>query len=240
MKKLSALGFSSTTKDLINDYLFHRYQLLKIKSHFSDWLQTIKGVQQGTVLGPLIYLLYVNEFQHRVKNIEHIQFADDTMIFTSAKTVEQAVKKLETLLKTCSLYFEENQLTINKAKTQFMVLSPSKTSINTTLKFDEANVNSVQSVKYLGVNFDSKLTYDDEVKKILRRMAMGIKTMYTLRNIFPIKTRKVLYQTLVMSHLEYSSVLLTGISEKLLQSLQKQQNWALKQNFSKRKNQPYE
>ena len=87
-------------------------------------------------------------------------------------------------------------------------------------------------MKYLGVYLDQNLDFQDEVKNILRKMATGIKTLYARRDIFPNATRLILLNVLVLSHLHYSSILLTGISEILITTLEKQSNWGIKACFN--------
>ena len=77
-------------------------------------------------------------------------------------------------------------------------------------------ISASNHVKYLGVFLDQNLTYQDEVKNLLMRMACGIKTIYSVRDLFPEKTRLLLLNALVISHLHYSSVLLNEITENLL------------------------
>ena len=88
---------------------------------------------------------------------------------------------------------------------------------------------------YLGVYLDQNLTYQMEVQNILRKMATGIKVLYFIRNILPEKTRLLLLKSLVLSHLHYSSILVNGISQNLLLTLEKQLSWAVKAYFHKNK-----
>ena len=91
-------------------------------------------------------------------------------------------------------------------------------------------------MKYLGVILDKKLMYQQQVKQILSKMAQGIKTLYVLRNVVPYHLRKILLNSLVISHLQYSAVLLSSISKNLLTTLEKQLNWAVKACYVQRFN----
>ena len=90
-------------------------------------------------------------------------------------------------------------------------------------------------MKYLGVYLDQNLDFQDEMKNILRKIATGIKTLYAIRDFFPTATRLLLLNGLVLSHLHYSSILLTGISENLITTLEKQLNWEIKACFNRTK-----
>ena len=92
-----------------------------------------------------------------------------------------------------------------------------------------------ESVKYLGVYLDRNLNYQAKVKNILRKMACSIKTIFYVRDFLPEKTRLFLLKALVISHLQYSSVLLNGISQSLISTLEKQLNWGVKACFNRYK-----
>ena len=101
------------------------------------------------------------------------------------------------------------------------------------IQVDSKTISPSNHVKYLGVFLDRNLTYQDEVKNLLMKMACGIKTIYSVRDLFPEKTRFLLLNALVISHLHYSSVLLNGITENLLKTLEKQLSWAVKTCFNR-------
>ena len=90
-------------------------------------------------------------------------------------------------------------------------------------------------MKYLGVIIDRKLKFDGEVKKILQRMAGGIKILNTLSKSLPEKTKVLLVNAMVISHLHYSALILIGLQKSLLTTLEKQLNWRIKSFFDRRK-----
>ena len=90
-------------------------------------------------------------------------------------------------------------------------------------------------MKYLCVYLDQNLDFQDEKINILRKIATGIKTIYATSDIFPTATRLLLLHALVSSHLHYSAILLTGISENLITTLEKQLNWGIKACFNRSK-----
>ena len=96
-------------------------------------------------------------------------------------------------------------------------------------------IKHLNSVKYLGVFLDQNLTFQDEVKSTLQKMSCGIKCLYSIRDLFPEKTRLMLLNALVVSHLQYSALLLTGITENLMTTLEKQLNRAIKACFFRTK-----
>ena len=125
---------------------------------------------------------------------------------------------------------------INASKTEFIIFQKPSIKQNTILlTVDNVQIQESTTVKYLGVTLDKHLTYQSEVKQILKKMATGIKTIYVIRNFITENTRILLLHALVLSHLQYSAILLTGITSELLCTLQKQINWGIKAACFKKK-----
>ena len=115
------------------------------------------------------------------------------------------------------------------------MFSTRKRLTNTVLNVDNERIAEANSVKYLGVIIDSKLKFDGEVKKILQRMACGIKVLNTLSKSLPEKTKVLLLNAIVISHLHYSALILIGLQKSILTTLEKQLNWGIKSIFNRRK-----
>ena len=128
-------------------------------------------------------------------------------------------------------------MTLNASKTDFIRFSGTRTTDdNCQLNVENSNIKLKSEVRYLGVIIDNNLNFQSQVKNVLKKMAIGIKTIQTIRNNLPKKCLKVLLQSLVLSHFDYCNIMLTNISSKLLLSLEKQLNWALKTVFYRSKN----
>jgi hypothetical protein len=160
------------------------------------------------------------------------------MPFTTGDNLPQVVLNLGNQVEKIKTYFAAHKLMLNVNKTQFMIMC--KKSLNTTHEDLSMTVNGesipqVNKAKYLGVTLDKNLTFEPHVRDILRKMAAGIKTIYTIRDYVPQKTRNSLLQSLVMSHFYYSACLLTSISVSLMNSIDRQLNWGLKACYYKSK-----
>ena len=90
-------------------------------------------------------------------------------------------------------------------------------------------------MKYLGIYLDQNLTFEYEVKNILKKMACGIKTLYSVKSFLPDKTCLMLLNSLGISHIHYPALLLNGIPQKIITTLEKQLNWGVKACFNRRK-----
>ena len=192
---------------LKESFLIGRTQRVILSTSKSDWINLYQRVPQGTVLGPLLFNIYVNNMKSSIQSpINLVQYADDTFIFAAAKDIETSVAYLQKGLKTLSDFFAIHRLNINADKTEFVVFckaSKNSSIENATLKVGDHIIKQKESVKYLGVYLDRNLNYQSEVKNILRKMACSIKTIY-VRDFLPVKTRLLLLNSLVISNF-YSS-----------------------------------
>ena len=180
-----------------------------------------RGVLQGTILGPLLFNIYVNDLAKIVeKRCTVVQYADDTFLFTLATDEISSKTKLEHNISKSIDFFAKSQLVVNKQKTEYIVFSTRKRLTNTVLNVDNERIAESNIVKYLVVIIDSKLKFDGEVKKILQRMACGIKFLNTLSKSLPEKTRVLLLNAIVISHLHYSALILIGLEKSLLTTLE--------------------
>ena len=126
LKKLKNLNFDEKALTMMESYLTQRHQKVTLPTCDSEWIQLYQGVPQGTVLGPLLFNIYVNDMQQTVtENCSLIQYADDTMIFSSHSDAMQAVEKLNTNVKNLMEFFESHRLTINTDKTEFIIFCKS-------------------------------------------------------------------------------------------------------------------
>ena len=169
IKKLFHYGFSNEALDLIKNYFYNRKQKVKIKDTFSDLLLNLLGVPQGSVLGPLFFIIFINDLAFLLKDLMAKLFADDTTLIDTHENMDVLItkfkKKLEVLINWCKY----NKLDINWSKTDFMFVTSKRIKAPKVIEITTGvSVKVVEKFKLLGVTIDSKFkfeTYSSMIQK---------------------------------------------------------------------------
>ena len=199
--KLQAYGFGKASLKLLQSYLSKRFQKTKVGSSFSSWLEVLLGVPQGSILGPLLFNIFINDIFQFIENSEICNFADDNTIFSCDSTFETVVFNLELDAKNILNWLQINQLVANPAKFQFILLGNSGKKL--CLAINKNIIKLSDEVKLLGITIDSKLTFNSHVNGLCKSASKKIKCLYRVRNFTNQFQAKLLYNTYVLSIFNY-------------------------------------
>ena len=206
--KLSTYGIRGIILSWFKDYLSNRKQFVTFRSHNSSRTDVTCGVPQGSILGPLLFLVYMNDITKSSNLLNCILFADDANIFHSHKYINTLVETLNNELKKVSLWFKCNKLSLNVNKTCFLHFSNHnpKNIQRIHIFYRQPTIIEKNSTKFLGVILDSNLTWTDHYHKVTTYVSKAIGVLYKLKHILTKKTLVMLYNSLVLPHITYWNI----------------------------------
>ena len=160
IKKLEHYGFRGVVNQWFKSYLSNRYQRVKIGNTLSDECKIEYGVPQGSVLGPILFLLYINDIQYSSKILKFHLFADDTSTIYSHNDLKNIEETYNNELKNVLEWLRANKLSLNVLKSKLVIFHPKYKKINQNIKIKINNtaIKETNYAKYLGVLLDKNLT----------------------------------------------------------------------------------
>ena len=200
--KLSAYGFDKNTLKSIQSYLTNRWQRVKVENSFSNWFELDLGVPQGSVLGPLLFNIYLNDLLWFTEDCEVCNFADDTTIFVCSKNLEEMTNKLEQSADTAIEWFRTNYFKLNTDKCKLIVGGHKSHKIS--LRVGSSIVKEVSSVKLLGITIDNELKFDHYISKIVKKANSKLFVIKRGLSMLTLSKRKILLKSFVQSQFSYS------------------------------------
>ena len=229
LNKLAHYGIWGVAFKLLSSSLTYRKQFVNFNGLHSEIKDIKYGVPQGSSLGPLVFLIYVNDLQNAVDCTPRL-FADDTcLIFqVSNPCILQGIINKE--LKNLNIWCCANKLTVNPSKSNVLGISPELIHDFTeqlTVSYDSSQIYSVKSAKYLGVIIDNRINFYEHIKALECKIARSVGILTKLKTILPKQNLLQLYHTFVHSHLTYGISIWGSTYLSYLQKLQKVQNKAL-------------
>ena len=211
-------------------YLENRKQIVFVNGFPSGEEQIKAGVPQGSILGPWFYLLYSNDIPTCINSTKTkmLLYADDTILISSNRAVQNVIQELESALSQCHHWFNNNKLVMHSGKTEsILITSKRKQHLQKEFVINYAGqvIKPSDMVKYLGLKIDSTLSGDKIVDSILTKCHSRLKFLYRYKDILSVKTKKVLTSALIQSHFDYASTAwYSALTKHLKSKLQVAQN----------------
>jgi hypothetical protein len=222
IKKLEHYGVRGIPLKLFMNYLTNRKQYVVYNNVSSGLSNICCGVPQGSILGPLLFILYVNDISNSSNILHFILFADDTNLFCSDYNIKDLVSTVNCELSKLCEWFRTNRLSLNIKKTNYILFgSKRKPGSSEDLKvcLDGAQIVRVEHTKFLGIFVDEKLNWQKHVTHVSQKISSSIGLLSRARKILPLYLLRVLYHAMVYPYLMYCNIVWGCASFQTLNSI---------------------
>ena len=218
LKKLSYYGIIGNSANLIQSYLTNRQQFVEFDGVQSTYLPVTTGVPQGSILGPLLFIIYINDLSNATNMFRILMYADDTTLSTTLNTTEDTnnITNINNALKEIDLWLKLNKLSLNIDKSQYMIFhSKQKRYEKPKIMIEETEIEQVETFNFLGLTIDQHLTWKPHTSKISSKISRAMGIINKLKHFLPLHVKKILYSSLVLPHLNYNLILWGHHSERI-------------------------
>ena len=207
LDKLYHYGIRGIMYRWLKNYLLNRKQYTYVNGVNSDMLGIEYGVPQGSILGPLLFLVYINDMHNALENEFPRLFADDTNLFLIAPTLDLLQTKVNSVTTSLESWLLSNKLSLNTSKTTFMVIKTKRIKqlepLNISVKIFGRTIEQVSSSKYLGVFIDNELSWRPHIDFTYNKLLKFCGIFYKMRELIPAECARCLYFSFINSVLLY-------------------------------------
>lgn len=229
--KMYHYGLDEVSVNWFKSYLRGRTQATSVNGNTSEFRPVTCGIPQGSILGPLLFILHINDLPSVLKHCKVSMYADDTLLYCSGKDPFELCRKINEDLEHIRQWLITNKLHLNMKKTEYIVFgSKQRLDRIDNNAFDiQINGNPVRRVrecKHLGVLLDESLTWQSHINSLQKKVNGGLFMLKSIRNIVNENVLQTVYNSLIMSHLNYCDVVWGNCGVNNQNVLQKVQNRA--------------
>ena len=218
LSKLNSYGIRGLANNLFKNYLDQRLQVTVVNGVRSTIKKVTCGVPQGSILGPLLFLLYVNDLPN-VSLFDVRLFADDACLLLSNKDSVMLQKICDNELIKIHNWMKINKLSINFEKTNFMIFSKKRKKVKFNLDIEGNILNRVSNIKYLGIMINECLNWSSHIQHVRTKISRACYIISKIRYYVDQKTLIMLYYSMVYSHLTYCISSWGGAAKTVLEPL---------------------
>ena len=205
LSKLSHYGIRGKANAWIRSYLYNRSQYVTYNGIDSYYGNVACGVPQGSILGPLLFLIYINDIVHVFDIVQPILYADDTNLFLTGTDINSMIECMNLELSKLSEWLNVNNLSLNVSKTHYVIFTPGRRKVipGNDLYWKGHKLNREFCTTFLGVRMDEKLCWKNHIQYIKSKISKNIGIMWKARYIFNTSTLITLYYSFIYPYISY-------------------------------------
>ena len=229
LQKLEMYGLDQNVQKFMKNYMSCRKQHTVVNGFCSPQERITYGTAQGSILGPLIFILYVNDIFNSIDLETSIHmYADDTLLMCKAEDIHSVTVKAQEVFQKMSNWCEANKLTINVEKTKYMVIRHTKPPQEPNFKTDKTKLNTVHQYEYLGFLLDDQLSMNGYLEAMWKKTNSKLGILSKIRRFISEKTAVRIYKTMIRPHMDYIDFVVDSGSADRIRNLDTLQKKALR------------
>ena len=220
LNKLISYGVRGTPGKLIKSFLSDRYQYVEIDSYCSTHQRLDIGVPQGSILGPLLFLFYINDIQYACRSSKAVLFADDTVISSNSHDYNDLVSKLNTDLDSLYKWTLCNRLSINVSKTSIICFTTKKfPPVRNSFALNNCVLGLDHDCRYLGVILDNEISFKPHIDQLVKKISRSTGIFYRIKDFLSPPARINFYYSFFYPYLAYCIAIWGGTYQTYLKNL---------------------
>ena len=228
LAKLSAYGFDIDSCHLMQSYLMNRLQRVKIGETFSDWVNNIKGVPQGSILGPLLFNIFINDFLFVKLNSKTYNYADDNTLISKENDIDTLNDKLRQDCIITMEWFKHNNMKANASKFQLMYVSRSNEFNDNAIVVEDTKLQPLKSINILGMELDQHLKFITHVDEICHQTGKQINALKRIKHHLENDSKLTIYNSYMNCNFNYCSVIWMFANKSTLDKIERTNKRALR------------